>query len=68
MLHMHLATAEERWIQLYRRQANQLLAAGEQVPGVGFHWLDERHGKSFDGLGAVHGFAGNVAALLRSLP
>jgi hypothetical protein len=67
-LHMHTATAAERWIQLYQRQASQLLAAGEQLPGLGFHWLDERHGKSFDGLGAVHGFAGNVAALLRGFP
>lgn len=67
-LHMHGATTEDRWIQLYQQQASRLLAAGQQVPGVGFHWLDERRGKMFDGLGAVHGFAGNVAALLRGLP
>lgn len=67
-LHMHGATDGDRWIQLYQRQARRLLAAGQQLPGVGFHWLDERHGKRFDGLGAVHGFAGNVAALLRGFP
>lgn len=64
-LHMHAATGHERWTQLYQRQANGLLAAGQHVPGVGFHWLSERRGKTFDGLGAVHGFAGNVTALLR---
>jgi hypothetical protein len=35
---------------------------------VGYHWLSERRGKVFDGLGAVHGFAGNVTALLRGFP
>lgn len=64
-LHMHAVKADERWLQLYRRQASRLLAAGAHVPGVGYHWLSERRGKTFDGLGAVHGFAGNVTALLR---
>ena len=64
-LHMHELTEEERWVHLYQRQASRLLAAGQHVPGVGYHWLDERHGRTFDGLGAVHGFAGNVTALLR---
>jgi hypothetical protein len=67
-LHMHNATDDDRWIELYQRQASRLLAAGQQVSGVGFHWLDERRGKLFDGLGALHGFAGNVAALLRGFP
>ncbi|MET0413179.1 MAG: LanC-like protein [Polyangiaceae bacterium] len=64
-LHMHRATAQDRWIHLYQRQASRLLAAGQRVPGVGYHWVSERRGKSFDGLGAVHGLAGNVTALLR---
>jgi hypothetical protein len=64
-LHMHGATGQERWLQLYRRQAARLLAAGQQLPGVGYHWLSERRGTVYDGLGAVHGFAGNVTALLR---
>lgn len=64
-LHMHEATGHGRWAHLYQHQANRLLAAGQQVPGVGFHWLSERRGKTHEGLGAVHGFAGNVTALLR---
>lgn len=64
-LHMLAATSEERWAQLYQRQASRLTAAGQYVPGVGYHWCAERHGKIFDGLGAVHGFAGNVTALLQ---
>jgi lanthionine synthetase-like protein len=64
-LHLLEATAEERWQQLYRRQAQRLTAAGQDVPGVGYHWLSERRGRAHSGLGAVHGFAGNVVALLR---
>jgi hypothetical protein len=67
-LHMHAATAEERWVHLYQRQAKRLMAEGQQVPGVGYHWRSERRGKMFDGLGAVHGFAGNVTALLQGFP
>jgi hypothetical protein len=65
MLHMHEATGQERWVHLYQRQARRLVAAGQYVPGVGYHWLSERRGTVFDGLGAVHGFAGNVTALLQ---
>jgi hypothetical protein len=66
-LHMSAMTGEQRWLHLYRRQASRLLAAGQQVRGVGYHWLSERRGKKHDGLGAVHGFAGNVSTLLRGL-
>lgn len=64
-LHMHAATGQERWVQLYQHQASRVIAAGQHVPGIGYHWLSERRGKAYDGLGAVHGFAGNVAALLQ---
>jgi hypothetical protein len=64
-LHMHAATDQERWVHLYQRQASRLVAAGQYVPGVGYHWLSERRGTVFDGLGAVHGFAGNVTSLLQ---
>jgi hypothetical protein len=40
------------------------VVAGEQVEGVGYHWRPELYGKRHDGLGAVHGLAGNVVALL----
>jgi len=63
-LHMHAATGQERWVHLYQRQASRLVESGQHVPGVGYHWLSERRGTVFDGLGAVHGFAGNVTALL----
>jgi len=66
-LHLHAATGQGRWLELYRAQAQRLLAAGEQLPGVGYHWRPELYGQRHDGLGAVHGFAGNVLALLAGL-
>jgi Lanthionine synthetase C-like protein len=67
-LHLHRATGQGRWLELYRTQADRLVAAGEEVEGVGYHWRPELYGQRHDGLGAVHGFAGNVVALLAGLP
>ncbi len=63
-LHLHRATGEARWIELYRAQADKLAAAAEPVAGVGYHFRPVLYGRPHDGFGAVHGFAGNVVALL----
>ena len=63
--HLHEATGQARWQSLYRSQAQRLVADARPVAGVGYHWLSVRRDRAHSGLGAVHGFAGNVVALLR---
>lgn len=65
-LEMHKATGDMRWIALYRRGADELCAAlkHDEASGVRL-WRQSLWGRSNTMLGAVHGFAGNAAALIR---
>lgn len=65
-LEMHKATGERRWIALYRRGAEKLCAALTHDEACGVRmWRQSLWGRSNTMLGAVHGLAGNAAALIR---
>ncbi|HEX3430389.1 MAG TPA: LanC-like protein [Rhizomicrobium sp.] len=61
---LHAMTREPRWIQLYEFQATKLLAELEETES-GPIWTQLLYDRKFRFLGLVHGFAGNVLALLR---
>jgi hypothetical protein len=63
-LFMHALTGEVRFEELYRKQATRLLADLEDT-GKCRLWLQEMYGKRLRFLGPVHGFAGNMLALLK---
>lgn len=65
-LWMYRWSNEERWKQLYVRNAHSLVDRwnSEIQPGV-FVWTQQLYGNVRQYLGAAHGFAGNVGALLR---
>ena len=63
-LFQHELTDESRWRSLYLAQARKLLAELEETES-GLMWTQALYGRSFRFLGLVHGFAGNVLALLR---
>src|SRR5690348_11573254 len=63
-LFQHELTDESRWRSLYLAQAGKLLAKLEETES-GTMWTQALYGRSFRFLGLVHGFAGNVLALLR---
>ncbi|HTW33599.1 MAG TPA: LanC-like protein [Rhizomicrobium sp.] len=60
----HALTGEERFEELYRRQAARLLSNLEHA-GTYRVWTQELYGKRARYLGLVHGFAGNVLALIK---
>jgi lantibiotic modifying enzyme len=60
---MHQMTQERRFKDLYRSQAKRLLAGLEAAPSPRL-WRQDLYGKSVRALGLVHGFAGNMAALI----
>src|ERR1700678_3400535 len=60
----HALTGEERFEEIYRKQATRLLAHVEHA-GTYRAWTQEMHGKRARYLGLVHGFAGNVLALIK---
>jgi hypothetical protein len=62
-IHMRRLTDEPRFIELYRTQANRLLAALE-TDGEAPIWTQELYGRRQRYLGPVHGFAGNMLPLL----
>ena len=66
-VHMHALTGEERFEELYRVQAQRLLADTEHA-GLCRLWTQDMHGKRARYLGLVHGFAGNAMALLQGWP
>lgn len=61
---LHERTGEPRWRSLYLAQAEKLLDELEETDS-GPMWTQALYGRSFRFLGLVHGFAGNVLALLR---
>jgi hypothetical protein len=63
-VHMHALTGEERFEELYRKQAARLLGDAEHA-GLCRLWTQEMYGKRTRYLGFVHGFAGNATALLQ---
>jgi hypothetical protein len=65
-LHLHAATAEPRWADLFRRHADALWASWDWVESAGCHlWTQDLYGLVEPRLSALHGFAANAHALLR---
>lgn len=60
----HALTGEERFEELYRKQASHLLSHVEHA-GTYRAWTQEMHGRRARHLGLVHGFAGNILALIK---
>jgi hypothetical protein len=59
-------TGDERWRSLFRSTADSLIAAWGRHPADRFDlWTQDLYGAKRRLLGASHGFAGNVHALLR---
>lgn len=58
-------TGESRWETLFLQQADRLWNEWEAEPGSGYLWTQNLYGTSSKYLGPVHGFAGNLVALLR---
>jgi hypothetical protein len=57
-------TAQDRWRSLYLMQAKQLLAGLEDTD-AGPLWTQNLYGSARRFLGPVHGYAGNMQALIR---
>jgi hypothetical protein len=65
-LDTYQATGDERWAQLYRASAAALLDELRPDPELGCRiWIQHRRGRLIRSIGAGHGFASNVRALLR---
>ncbi len=65
---MWARTAEERWANAWRESADVLLADWHVDDDLGCRlWTQVIEGRSTRYLGAAHGFAGNIASLLRGL-
>ena len=62
--HMHAMTAESRWRDLFMIQAERLLGDMEETDG-GPMWTQDLYGRRLRYLGPVHGYAGNMIALIR---
>jgi hypothetical protein len=63
-VHMADMTGEPRWQALFGVQAARLLADLEETE-LGPLWTQDLYGQQGRWLGPVHGYAGNMAALLR---
>lgn len=63
-VHMDAMTGEPRWRQLYLEQAARLLSELEETE-KGPLWTQDLYGMHERWLGPVHGYAGNMVALLR---
>ena len=57
-------TGEERWSELYLAGAEHLWEEWHEDEELGWLWTQHLSGKTSRMLGTVHGFAGNVGALL----
>lgn len=65
-LFMHEFTAESRWKELYARNVAHILSEMVKVSGPDCHtWTQDLYGQTSLYLGAVHGFAANVFAIVR---
>ena len=62
-LHMHALTGQSRFETLFRKQAARLVGEIEAREEGGI-WTQHLYGQTQRWLGAVHGFAGNMAPLL----
>ena len=66
-VHLWRATGEQRWRDLLLRNADALWQAWHFDEAAGcWLWTQELYGKRAQYLGAAHGFAGNVCALLKA--
>ena len=66
--HMHAWTREPRWEALWRESAEALWASWSPDEDARSLWTQDLYGRKRRLLGAGHGFAGNVHALLRGMP
>ncbi len=66
-LRMNELSPETRWAEVYKRQARKVVDAWIETGEHGYQWSPVLYGQEHRGLGAVHGFAGNVTALLAGL-
>lgn len=64
-LEMAALTNDARWTALYRRGADNLIAAFAPGPDGISQWTQALWGRTQRMLGLVHGFAGNAHALIR---
>ncbi len=65
---LYLETGEQRWRDLYQQSANYLFSTWEFDTLHQCHiWVQHIYGENAKYLGAVHGFAGNVFALLQGM-
>jgi lantibiotic modifying enzyme len=62
--HMSTMTAEPRWRALFTNQAARLLGDLEETDD-GPLWTQDLYGRDLRYLGPVHGYAGNMIALMR---
>ena len=60
----HAMTGEDRWRTLFQAQAAHMLADLEDGPS-GPIWIQRLYGQTSRYLGPVHGYAGNILALLK---
>ena len=64
-LFLHARTGEERWADLFRRNAEILWRDWHWHEPAGCHlWTQDLYGEKAQQLGALHGFAGNAFVLL----
>lgn len=63
-VHMHGMTGEDRWRQIFARQASRLLADLHDTD-AGPLWTQDLYGNTVQYLGPVHGFTGNIIPLLK---
>ena len=65
-LHLHAATGEARWAELYRASAEALWETWLPAQDATYRlWTQDLYGRVMPLLGAGHGFAGNAFALLQ---
>ncbi len=63
-VHMAAMTAEQRWRALFATQAARLLDDLDETD-QGPLWMQDLYGRQLRYLGPVHGYAGNMIALMR---
>ncbi len=65
-LFMFESSGDKRWREVYARSITQLLSEWEKDQGLNCYlWTQDLYGRSSVYLGAVHGFAANVFAIIQ---
>ena len=65
-LFMFESSGEKRWREVYARSVTQLLSEWKKDEGLNCYlWTQDLYGRSSVYLGAVHGFAANVFAIIQ---